>query len=116
MKNTIGDRIRKCRLNKGLSQDYVASLLDLSPSALSNIETNKSEITVNRLYKIAEILEVNINTLLGNEAIVNNYSTSESKSNHLLEDEVKQLKIRMEQIETTMGKIEKNTNKKYSGK
>lgn len=112
MKNTIGERIRKCRVNKGLSQDYVANELSLSTSAYSNIETDKTELTVNRLIKIAEILEVKVNELMGTEDFVKNYTTTEASVNNILEAEMKQLKLQMKEIQNTLQEIQKKNNKK----
>lgn len=60
----IGERIRKIRSVKGFSQDYVADLLNISQSAYSDIEKNKSKIDIKRLQKIADIFEVNIDDII----------------------------------------------------
>jgi transcriptional regulator with XRE-family HTH domain len=60
----VGEKIRKIRLNKGYSQEYMAFMLDINQSTFSKIEQGNLEITVRRLYSIAEILEVNVIELL----------------------------------------------------
>lgn len=60
----IGESIRHARLKKGLSQENMADTLHISTSAYGDIERNKSEVTVKRLLKISEILEVNIDELI----------------------------------------------------
>jgi transcriptional regulator with XRE-family HTH domain len=55
---TIGNKIRIQRLIKNYSQHYMSFMLDISQAAYSNIESDKTELTLNRIYLIAEILEV----------------------------------------------------------
>jgi transcriptional regulator with XRE-family HTH domain len=112
MKNTIGERIRKCRVNKGLSQEYVANELNLSTSAYSNIETDKTDVTAKRLITIAEILDVNVNVLMGTENIVQNYTSAEPSVNNILESEMKQLKLQIKQMQSVIQEIQKKNNKK----
>jgi transcriptional regulator with XRE-family HTH domain len=54
----IGEKIRIHRLTKSYSQEYMAFMLDISQAAYSNLERNETEITIKRIYEIAEILEV----------------------------------------------------------
>lgn len=58
--NSIGTTIRRIRTLKGYSQDYIASLLDMSQTNYSRIENDRCNITVDYLFKIARILEVDI--------------------------------------------------------
>ena len=60
----IGDKIRQARLQKGLSQENVADSLHISTTAYGDIERNKSEISVNRLLKICQILDVPVEEFL----------------------------------------------------
>ena len=60
MKKELGDKIRIQRISKGLSQENMASELSLSIGAYSNIERGKTDITVTRLYEIADLLQVGI--------------------------------------------------------
>lgn len=60
----IGERIRKIRSLKGYSQDYMSDLLEISQSTYSDIEKNKSKIDFERVKKIAEIFEVELNDLI----------------------------------------------------
>lgn len=55
---TLGEKIRKLREEKGLSQKEVAISIDLDRSQYSRIETDKSEATVATLEKIAQALGV----------------------------------------------------------
>ena len=54
----IGKNIRKYRERKEFSQEFVASKLGLSQKAYSNIELDVTDLNINRLMAIANILEV----------------------------------------------------------
>jgi len=58
--NKTGFNIRKIRESKGFSQDYMASVLDISQATYARMENENTKITVERLYKIAEVLDANI--------------------------------------------------------
>lgn len=55
---SIGNKIRIQRLIKNYSQEYMSFMLDISQAAYSNIEADKIEITLKRIYEIAEVLEI----------------------------------------------------------
>jgi transcriptional regulator with XRE-family HTH domain len=57
---TIGDRIKKMRLEKAWKQQDMARKLHISIPAYSNIETNLVDINISRLYEIANIFEVDV--------------------------------------------------------
>jgi len=53
----IGDNIKEIReKEKGLKKEEVAKALGITTKAYSNIENNVSDITLNRLLEISEIL------------------------------------------------------------
>ena len=59
--NQVIDKIRKLREDKSLSQQNVADELDMKDSSTySKIETGKSVPNLTRLFKLAEIFDVNI--------------------------------------------------------
>lgn len=60
----IAYKIRRARLKKGYSQDYMACQLELSTKTYSNLESGKSKIDINRLINISDILEINVADLL----------------------------------------------------
>jgi len=62
--NTTGAIIRSIRTSKGLSQEYIANELGLQQAAYSNIENNKTDVTISRLREIARHLEVNVYDLI----------------------------------------------------
>ena len=68
-KLSISENIRLIRESQGYSQDYVAIKLDITQQAYSAIEKNPERATLSRLKEIAEILQVPLVTLLGEDEI-----------------------------------------------
>ena len=64
MRDELSEKIRLIRLSKNLSQQNIADELGITVSAYSNMERGDTEITIQRLKKIAQILQVNINDLI----------------------------------------------------
>jgi transcriptional regulator with XRE-family HTH domain len=57
--------IKKIRELKNISQDYIASNLNLTTRAYSKIETSETQLTVNRLNEISVILGVDPLEIIG---------------------------------------------------
>ena len=60
----IGEKIRKMRDLKGLSQDNMAHSMGISTSAYGKIERDETEITLSKLEEIARIFQVNLIDIL----------------------------------------------------
>jgi len=64
-KSNIAKNIRKLRRTKGLSQDRLSKLADLSLNSIVNIEAgNNLNPTIETLERIAKALEVSVEDLL----------------------------------------------------
>lgn len=61
----IGTKIRKVREIKGWSQEKLAAELDMTTAGYGRIERNEVSVNVDKLLKIAEVLEVGIETIIG---------------------------------------------------
>ena len=57
-------RIRENRKTKGYSHDYMATMLDISPSAYNKLERNETNLSLERLLVITDILELPITEVL----------------------------------------------------
>ncbi|WP_449401484.1 helix-turn-helix domain-containing protein [Chryseobacterium wanjuense] len=66
--NTIGSRIKKFREEKGIKQEYMAHELEISQSNYGRLEKDDSRLTVPKLQKIAEVLNISISILFGEKA------------------------------------------------
>jgi transcriptional regulator with XRE-family HTH domain len=60
----IAATIRKKREAKNYTQEYLAYKLNISQNAYSKIELGYTKITVERLFQIADVLEINAAELL----------------------------------------------------
>ncbi len=88
----ILQRIIAARNKKGYSYENMASEIQLSVSAYRKIETGETKLTVERLYQIAEILDVSLQEILdikteNYQQTINDGSTGfQQKENHYYVD------------------------------
>jgi len=61
---TILENIKKRRLDKNYTQEYMAAKLHISQNAYSKIELGYSKLTLDRCFQIAYILEVRVIQLM----------------------------------------------------
>ena len=61
---SVGDHIRKIRLKKGISQQFIADSIGISQSKFNRIENGKSDILLNDLLQICQLLRINYIELL----------------------------------------------------
>jgi len=81
----IGKRIKDVRIEKRLTQDYLADYANVNVSHISNIENNKVKISLTLLIKVCNALGVSIDYLLQNE-YSNPASGIETELIHVLKD------------------------------
>lgn len=67
MTTELGSRLREARHYVGLSQDYVAGLLNVPRSALSDMERNLRRVSVDEAQALAELYGRSLNELLTGE-------------------------------------------------
>lgn len=81
---TVAINIRKIREAKHYTQDYMAMKLAISQNAYSKIELGYTKITVERLFQIAYLLDVDpIDLLRGDQRMhIENSQTTTSSSGH----------------------------------
>ncbi len=113
--NKTGFNIRKQRELKGYSQEYMADILNISQASYARIENEETKVTVERLYKIAEILNSSIIDFFDVDKVsIQNQNNNESgfgyvQNLHIENKEVyeKLLKSKDEQIQLLSKTIEK---------
>ena len=64
---SIGLKIKEQRLERGVTQEHVANLLDVNPSHISNIECGRAHPSLTTLIKIANILKCSVDCFIGGE-------------------------------------------------
>jgi len=67
MEESFGQRISRLRKGKGLTQEELGDKVGISSQAVSKWETDMSVPDVTILVKLANILDVSVDELLGNE-------------------------------------------------
>ncbi|MES2379357.1 MAG: helix-turn-helix transcriptional regulator [Bacteroidota bacterium] len=65
----VADNIKERRIRLHLSQSYMARALGITQNAYSKIETAKTKMSLERLYEIAEILNVKPKQLIASNII-----------------------------------------------
>ena len=60
----LGKRIKIDRINADMTQDRLSTMLEMSPSHMSNIETGSTRISLTALVSIANALGVTVDDLL----------------------------------------------------
>ena len=66
--NTVGSKIRKYREEKGIKQEYMANELEITQSSYGRLEKDDSRLTVPKIQKIAEVLNISVSVLFGEKA------------------------------------------------
>lgn len=74
----IGERIKKIREARGLSQKEVASIIKMDQSQYSKLEKDKTDPSVSTLTKVAKALGVQLSELFADDLLkdVNSYDKS----------------------------------------
>ncbi len=62
---TVSEGLRKCRQERGISQNYLAEKLGVSRIFINALETGKRPIPLDRLVQIANILNCSLDELVG---------------------------------------------------
>ncbi len=63
----LGERIKNCRKNAGLSQDKLAELVGVSRQAVAKWEAGQSAPSTENLFRLAEVLGTTVDILLRSE-------------------------------------------------
>ena len=82
----IGSKLRKLRMEKGYKQEYMAEVLEISQKTYSNMENDKSSISLDTLKKIAQEYKIDLLELLKDDKVViqNNSSNDTSTFNGVI--------------------------------
>ena len=63
----IGQKIKEVRIARNLTQEYIANTVGINTSHISNIETNKTKVSLNTLVLICKVLDVSVDYILGED-------------------------------------------------
>lgn len=63
----IGKKIKEVRLEKKLTQEYIADIVDVNTSHISNIENNRVKVSLSTLVQICNALNITVDYILAEE-------------------------------------------------
>ncbi len=102
----IGQRIRKYRKARQLSQEQLAEIIGISTTHMSHIETGNTKLSLPVLVQLAKCLEVQTDDLLNDAYFGRQHATSEILQ--LLDScDEKQLKIILDVLRSTKTALDK---------
>lgn len=90
----LHNKIKFIRLSKNLTQGYIADELGIDVANYSRLERGETSITIDRLQKIADLLEVEITELILNK--------DTSSDNPQLESYLKEILVELQNINSKL--------------
>lgn len=103
----IGQRIRKYRKVKGLSQEQLAEIVDISTTHMSHIETGNTKLSLQVFADLAEALQVNVDSLLNDVNMTNKQQTYQEIMDILNQCTPAQAQVLREIISSTWNAVNK---------
>lgn len=64
LRKLLGEKIKEIRINKGLSQRQLGSILRMGNSTISSVERGERNLTIDMLQRISDALEIDVVSLL----------------------------------------------------
>ncbi len=113
----VGQKIKKIRELKNLTQDYVSEKLGITQSSYSKLENGEVDIPLERLRQISELLGLKPEDILsfdenmvfnimynktGNGFVINHVSENEKR---LYEEQIKTLKAEITHLKSVLDKL-----------
>ena len=107
LKKELGEKIKRVRKQRNLTQEELAEMIEISPRSLSNIEVGMCFVKAETLEKIIDSLGITTEELFANEHIktkdelivgINNLIKKAEKDPKLLERSYRVLKGLIEEI------------------
>lgn len=74
---TLGEKLKKARINKNFTQEYLAEVLNVSQKTYSNFENDKSKPAFSQVEDIAKVLEVSVLDFLSGDSITVNQNNND---------------------------------------
>ena len=111
----LGIRIKGKRISKNMSQSELAELTGLSTQHISNIETGRSKVSLDKLMSIVNVLECSVSELLCDSMLPQQSRPSFSEEvedflSTLSDAEIKLLPRFLENYKDMFAEIEKEVN------
>jgi transcriptional regulator with XRE-family HTH domain len=104
----IGEKVKKLRELKNFTQEYMASNLGITPSGYGKIERDESDVSYQKLEKIASVLGINVEDIVNfNEKMVFNVMHNHTGNGYVVQNGIseKESKLYEQIIEQQKGEI-----------
>ncbi len=101
---SLGKKLKQARLNKNLSQDFMAEMLEVSQKTYSNFENNKTTPNFSQIEEISKILDISILDFLEDSEKYNFYQNNTGTNNGFVvnnfsEKLIEQYELRIKKLE-----------------
>lgn len=74
---TLGEKLKKARISKNFTQEYLAEVLNVSQKTYSNFENDKSKPGFMQVEEMARIFDVSVLDFLSGDSITVNQNDNE---------------------------------------
>lgn len=74
---TLGEKLKKARINKNFTQEYLAEVLNVSQKTYSNFENDKSKPDFSQVEEIAKTLEISVLDFLSSDGVSFHYDNTQ---------------------------------------
>lgn len=74
---TLGEKLKKARISKNFTQEYLAEVLNVSQKTYSNFENDRSKPDFHQVEDIAKALETSVLDFLSGDSITVNQNNNE---------------------------------------
>lgn len=115
---TLVEKMKKARINKNFTQEYLAEILSVSQKTYSNFENDKSKPGFSQVEEMAKVLDVSVLDFLSGDSITVNQSDNKvaiaqnyaaiNNPEKLIEQYEERIKELKEQLEYWKNKSEGN--------
>lgn len=78
---TLGEKLKKARINKNFTQEYLAEMLNVSQKTYSNFENDKSKPGFSQVEEMATVLDVSVLDFLSGDGLSFNYDNTHGGNN-----------------------------------
>ena len=87
----VVQKIAALRSKKGYTYENMSDELKITPAAYHKIETGKTKLTVERLFKIAEILDEKVSALLEADSTIFNQTNLDNATGYQYQQTIENL-------------------------
>ena len=95
-KKAFGEKIKRLRRNRGLTQEQLAELIEIDPRNLSRIEVGTSFVKAETLEKLLNALDVTTEELFANDHIKSSKELAKEINKYI--DKIKDNPSKLEKI------------------